>query len=211
MVFATETEVESSSDTAPLSPEQVANAEAKNALLNESLGIEKDIDPTSGDETDDDEESPSFSALDLERVAIKNALLESDIEQATTNGVEPIQPLKIEFVVPPGLQTETADEDEEVHMLVPPEVAEYLRKGGYKIVLQPIDDSHDAQTDTVGADDGAKTPCATESLPDESTRAHRSNDASETEDGQSSESESASSRAKKGGLGSAHRGGKIGN
>ena len=58
MVFATETEVESSSDTAPLSPEQVANAEAKNALLNKSLGIQKDIDPTSGDETEDDDEYP---------------------------------------------------------------------------------------------------------------------------------------------------------
>ena len=33
MVFAAETELETSSDTAPLSPEQVANAQAKNALL----------------------------------------------------------------------------------------------------------------------------------------------------------------------------------
>ena len=75
MVFAAETEVETSSDTAPLSPEQVANAQAKNALLNESLGIEKDIDPTSGDETEDDDESFCFSALDLESVAQKNTEL----------------------------------------------------------------------------------------------------------------------------------------
>jgi hypothetical protein len=46
MVFAAETEVETSLDTAPLSPEQVANAQAKNTLLNQSLGIEKNIDPT---------------------------------------------------------------------------------------------------------------------------------------------------------------------
>ena len=45
MVFATENEVESTVDTTPLSPEQVANSQAKHALLNESLGIEKDIQP----------------------------------------------------------------------------------------------------------------------------------------------------------------------
>ena len=125
MVFATETEVETSSDTAPLSPEQVANAQAKNSLLNQSLGIEKDIDPTSGDETEDDDESVCFSTLDLERVAQKNAELGSDIEESTTIDVQPKQPLEVEFVIPPGLQTDTAEEDEEVHMVVPPEVAQY--------------------------------------------------------------------------------------
>jgi len=113
MVFAAETEVETSSDTAPLSPEQVANAQAKNALLNESLGIEKDIDSTSGDETEDDDESFCLSALalDLERVAQKNAELGSDTEESTTNDVQPKQPIEVEFVIPPGLQTDTAEED----------------------------------------------------------------------------------------------------
>ena len=178
----------------------MANAQAKNALLNESLGIVKDIDPTSGDETEDDDESFCFSALDLERVAQKNAELGSDIEESTTIDVQPKQPLEVEFVIPPGLQTDTAEEDEEVHMVVPPEVAQYLRKGGYKIVLQPIDDSNDAEPDTVGADDGARSQAATESVPGDSSTAPRSNDGSETEDGQSSESDNASSRAKKGGL-----------
>jgi len=69
-------------------------------------------------------------------------------------------------------------------MVVPPEVAQYSRKGGYKIVLQPIDvDSNDAETEsTVGADDGARSQAATESVPSDSSTAPRSNDGSETED-----------------------------
>ena len=87
--------------------------------------------------------------------AQKNAELGSDIEESTIIDVQPREPLEIEFVIPSGLQTDTADtavEDEEVHMVVPPEVAQFLRKGGYKIVLQPIDDSNAAEIDTVGAD-----------------------------------------------------------
>ena len=109
----------------------------KNALLNKSLGFEKDIHLTSGEETDDDEDSSCFSSLDLVWIANKNALLESAIEESITNHLELKPPVQVEFVLPPGLEsahveentgsTETADEKEEVHMVVPPEVAAFLR------------------------------------------------------------------------------------
>ena len=44
MVLPVETEVETSSDTAPLSPEQVANAQAKNALLKIARAFSHDPD-----------------------------------------------------------------------------------------------------------------------------------------------------------------------
>ena len=83
--FSTRDEVEASEHTAPLSSDLIATANAKNNALNESLGLEVDVDSTPGEETDGELEPTSFSTLDLEKDALKNASVDSDIEASATN------------------------------------------------------------------------------------------------------------------------------
>ena len=80
MVFSLRDEVEASEDIAPLSPDQITTAHAKNNALNESLGLEQDVDPTSGEESDGEVEATTFSTLELENIALKNALVDSGIQ-----------------------------------------------------------------------------------------------------------------------------------
>ena len=63
--------MEASEDTAPLSPEQIATARTQNNALNESMGLDVDVDPTSGEESDDELEPTSFPTLDLEKIALQ--------------------------------------------------------------------------------------------------------------------------------------------
>ena len=124
-----------------MSPDQIATANAKNNALNESLGLEVDVHPTSGEESDAELEPTSFSTLDLEKIALKNALVDSDIEASATNSVEEAAPLPVYFVLPPDLESATSsilpnesgnpdseDEEQEVHMVVPAKVAAFLSK-----------------------------------------------------------------------------------
>ena len=76
MVLGGEIKEESSSDTAPLSPEIYSQAHAKNKQLNESLGMqdEEEMDPSmdfDDEATVDDSTTHGFSDLELEQIAKK--------------------------------------------------------------------------------------------------------------------------------------------
>ena len=81
MVLPGDLQQETCSDTAPLSPENVAKANAKNTHLNEYLGMQVEDscpwDPANDDEEETvDDNSHGFSELELEHVAFKNAMVD---------------------------------------------------------------------------------------------------------------------------------------
>ena len=210
MVFSLGDEVEASEDIAPLSPEQIATAHAKNNALNESLGLEQDVDPTSGEETDDEVEATTFSTLKLENIALKNALVDSDIQPSSTNSPEP-GPLPVYFVLPSDPHTATAnnassesgnpeseDEEQEVYMVVPAKVAAFLRKGGCKIVIEPVDDVPVSESEYLAS--AEVPPADTDQQTNKAQPNQHNNSETETEEGECSESENESSKAKKGGF-----------
>ena len=98
-------------------------------------------------------------------------------------------------------------------MLVPAKVAAFLRKGGYKIVLEPVHEGPDSETMSLPSAEVQQNSKKPEAVTEQDMNAQSNetnNSETETEEGECSESETDSSRAKKGGLGSAHKGGKIG-
>ena len=98
-------------------------------------------------------------------------------------------------------------------MVVPAKVAAFLRKGGYKIVLEAVDEVPDSETIYLPSAEVQQNSEVQEAVTEQQSNAQskeNNNSETETEEGDCSESENESSRAKKGGFGSALKGGNIG-
>ena len=90
MVFPGDVSSDSSNDSTEISPEDIAKANAKNNVLNESLGfVDKDeSDPAMEDNEEDEvvEKSGGFSEMELEHIALINALVNQSIGCAGEDG-----------------------------------------------------------------------------------------------------------------------------
>ena len=93
-------------------------------------------------------------------------------------------------------------------MVVPAKVAAFLRKGGCKIVIEPVDDVPVSESEYLAS--AEVPPADTDQQTNKAQPNQHNNSETETEEGECSESENESSKAKKGGLGTAHKGGNIG-
>ena len=213
---------ESLPETSPLSPEEVARCRAKNSELNTSLGLEDadSLDPAllEGDEDTVSDSNYAFSDLELKHIAEKNALLDtameyfSDDKESAVSEVEVSQtlndPVTEAFYKSSAMKL---DSDDEVSIVIPNDIAAQIKTGGYNIILEPIPGR--TENDTVSYSirsiptNDTPAPRLPVTNPTESDNSERCD--SEEAGGDTSESETDSSRARKVGLGSAHRGGKV--
>ena len=229
MVLVHETPDQTLSENSPLSIDDFSQAVAKNKDLNDYLGLgdEDEIDPSMDPEdaeTFEETSTHGFSPLELEQIAIKNAIVNSALEcdneeehvtseeHEVSGGayVNDNDPGTNEFFRSCKMEL---DSDEEVSIVIPNDIAAQIRQGGYNIVLEPVPGR--SASDTVSytirsiptdevnipAPPKQKTPVLE---PDE-----QSENCESEEDGGSSESETESSRAFKRGIGSAHKGGSL--
>jgi len=229
MVLVDETPDQTLSENSPLSIDDFSQAVAKNKDLNDYLGLgdEDEIDPSMDPEDEETLEETSthgFSPLELEQIAIKNAIVNNDLEcdneeehvtseehEVSGGGyVNENDPGTNEFFRSCKMEL---DSDEEVSIVIPNDIAAQIRQGGYNIVLEPVPGR--GASDTVSytirsiPTDEVNIPAPPKQNTPVPAPDEQSDNCESEEDGGSSECENESSRAFKRGIGSAHKGGSL--
>ena len=212
-----------------ISDEDIAKANAKNNLLNESLGfVHKDESDPAMEENEEQEvveNSEGFSEMELEHIALKNDL----VNQSLGFGGEDIGlgaeiDKEDESVQENDLTNETEqffrssamelDADDEVSIVIPNDIAAQIRSGGYNIILEPITDGGVGAPISYSIRYIPNTEVHPQYVPNPEQSDKTNNPDMEVENleensGDTTESETESSTAKRKGVGSCHRGGKV--
>jgi len=242
MVLGNELNESLSESPFTLSPEQIAQAHHKSKELDKSLGFDDTSTFENFDCLDEDESlNPTKSVrspTDGGNVKGKEIQFEIEVEcpeQSTKESLAQQQfreneefiasiaaEVEYERSVGEGNKSEEPPSSPEVQLILPREMARELRKGGYKLILEPIsgrtgDEPFGFDVKAVPIDPAPQInsecasdqPTTTCTDPSSDVKCDTDNNSASDAEGTGSESDNLSSKAKKSGLGSAHRGGKI--